>query len=152
MTTARVGRRRADGPVAAELGARVRALRLERGLTQGDLAGDDFSKGFVSLVETGRCRISMKSAEIFAARLGISLPELVDYHPQRPLDGIAALPGRIRQIADRVRDARTCYELLALAEQADALASRRHVVDAKAVHQRVERAVAVLRELEEATR
>lgn len=135
------------------VGRRLRALREQAGLSQADLAGGDFSNGFISLVETGRCRISVRSAEIFAARLGISVGNLldVDEAQQRPLDGIAALPARIRKITGHVRDARASHELLALAEQADALASRR-VVDVKAVHQRTARAMAALRELEEATR
>jgi len=52
-------------------------LRVGRGLTQAALAGDDFTKGFISLVETGRTRVSLRAAEILARRLGTSAPELM---------------------------------------------------------------------------
>jgi tetratricopeptide (TPR) repeat protein len=47
-------------------------------LTQAALAGDDFTTGFISLVETGRTRISLRAAEIFARRLGVSVSELME--------------------------------------------------------------------------
>lgn len=62
---------------ASRLGARVRALRAARRLTQAQLAGDDFTKGFISLVETGRSNVSLKAAEIFAGRLGVTVSDLI---------------------------------------------------------------------------
>lgn len=59
------------------MGERIRALRIARGMTQADVAGSDFSKGFISLVETGRTRVSLRAAEILANRLGTSAPELI---------------------------------------------------------------------------
>lgn len=46
-------------------------------MTQAELAGDDFSKGFVSLVETGRTQMSLRAAAIVAERLGVSLSVLL---------------------------------------------------------------------------
>jgi tetratricopeptide (TPR) repeat protein len=46
-------------------------------MTQAALAGDDFTKGFISLLETGRTRVSLRAAEILAQRLGISAAELI---------------------------------------------------------------------------
>jgi len=46
-------------------------------MTQSDLAGSDFSKGFISLLETGRTRASLRAAEILAARLGTSAAQLM---------------------------------------------------------------------------
>jgi transcriptional regulator with XRE-family HTH domain len=56
---------------AAGVGERVRELRLERGLTQADLAGDRFSKEYVSQVELGKTRPSPAALQWFAARLGV---------------------------------------------------------------------------------
>lgn len=74
----RVVRQKAKGPIDPALGQRVRALRAARGLSQAEVAGSDFSKGFVSLVETGRTRMSLRAAEIIASRLGVSTSDLVD--------------------------------------------------------------------------
>lgn len=81
MTTAtktrRTVRQRAKGPVDPAMGQRVRALRTARRMTQADLAGSDFTKGFVSLVESGRTRMSIRAAAIFASRLGVGVGDLV---------------------------------------------------------------------------
>lgn len=72
----RIVRQKAKGPVDPQLGKRVRALRLARRMTQAELAGDDFTKGFISLVENARTRISLRAAEILARRLGVSVTDL----------------------------------------------------------------------------
>ncbi len=54
-------------PEATALGQRIRAARLERGLTQDQLAAGRFSKAYMSAVELGRIRPSV-------ARLPISPP------------------------------------------------------------------------------
>lgn len=73
----RTVRQRAKGPIDPGLGQRIRELRTSRGLSQAELAGEDFTKGFVSLVETGRTRISLRAAHILAARLGVAASDLV---------------------------------------------------------------------------
>lgn len=50
---------------------------MARGLTQADLAGSDFTKGFISLLENGRTRVSVRAAEIIASRLGTSPSDLL---------------------------------------------------------------------------
>jgi tetratricopeptide (TPR) repeat protein len=57
---------RADG-----VGVRVREARLAAGLTQGELAGDRFSKEYVSQVELGKTRPSPAALDWFAERLGV---------------------------------------------------------------------------------
>lgn len=73
----RTARQKAKGPIDPAMGRRVRELRTARGLTQADLAGSDFTKGFVSLVESGRTRMSLRAAGILASRLGVGVGELV---------------------------------------------------------------------------
>src|SRR6266511_2307462 len=55
------------------LGARVREARRERGMSQAQLAGEELTKGFISQVESGLVRPSVRSLQIIAARLGKSL-------------------------------------------------------------------------------
>src|SRR5438552_2318628 len=74
----RIVHQRAKGPVDPGLGTKVRELRLIRGLTQRELAGGDFTKGFVSLLENGRTRVSLRAAEILAQRLGVKVVDLVE--------------------------------------------------------------------------
>jgi len=57
----------------ATLGERVRAARRGRGLSQAQLAGEELTKGFISQVESGLVRPSLRSLQIMATRLGKSL-------------------------------------------------------------------------------
>lgn len=52
------------------LARRIKARRLELGLTQREVAGEDFTRGFISQVENGLIDPSLKSLEIIAQRLG----------------------------------------------------------------------------------
>jgi HTH-type transcriptional regulator, quorum sensing regulator NprR len=51
------------------LGERVRQRRKELGLTQSQLGGGDLSKGFISLIETGRTKPSVETLMLLARRL-----------------------------------------------------------------------------------
>jgi len=55
----------------AGVGVRVRELRLARGLTQTELAGERCSKEYVSQIERGKCRPSVKILDWLAERLGV---------------------------------------------------------------------------------
>lgn len=55
----------------ASLGERVRGLRLERGLTQQELAGDYCSKEYVSQIERGRTRPTAETLQWLAQQLGV---------------------------------------------------------------------------------
>src|SRR5438105_15234684 len=74
-------RQKAKGPVDPGLGRKVRLLRLRRGLTQRGLAGTEFTKGFISHVETGRTRISLRADGLIAERLGVRITELLASPP-----------------------------------------------------------------------
>src|SRR2546422_3158126 len=62
--------RLAPGP-RTTLGDRVRQLRVARGLTQTELAGERFSKEYVSQIERGKTRPTGGTTEWLAARLGV---------------------------------------------------------------------------------
>jgi transcriptional regulator with XRE-family HTH domain len=63
---------RQEVPVGLTLGQRLRALRLERGLSQADLAGELVSPSYVSLIEADRRSPERDVLEGLAARLGCS--------------------------------------------------------------------------------
>jgi transcriptional regulator with XRE-family HTH domain len=58
--------------MGATLGQRLRALRVERGLSQADLAGDLVSPSYVSLIEAGRRSPEREVLDGLAERLGCS--------------------------------------------------------------------------------
>src|SRR5256885_10530867 len=53
------------------LGERLRQLRVAAGLTQSELAGDRFSKEYVSQIERGKTRPTAGTIEWLADRLGV---------------------------------------------------------------------------------
>jgi tetratricopeptide (TPR) repeat protein len=58
-------------PAGARLGERLRQLRVAAGLTQTDLAGDRFSKEYVSQIERGKTRPTRETIEWLASKLGV---------------------------------------------------------------------------------
>ena len=57
--------------VQSGLGTRLRQLRVSAGLTQSELAGDRFSKEYVSQIERGKTRPTPETVEWLAGRLGV---------------------------------------------------------------------------------
>jgi tetratricopeptide (TPR) repeat protein len=56
---------------APRLGERLRQLRVASGLTQSELAGERFSKEYVSQIERGKTRPTQETIEWLAQRLGV---------------------------------------------------------------------------------
>jgi tetratricopeptide (TPR) repeat protein len=54
-----------------QLGERVRQLRVAAGLTQTDLAGDRFSKEYISQIERGKTRPTQDTIDWLATRLSV---------------------------------------------------------------------------------
>src|SRR5260221_6717331 len=63
--------RTAAAPSGSRLGERLRQLRVSAGLTQTDLAGERFSKEYVSQIERGKTRRTRETIEWLSARLGV---------------------------------------------------------------------------------
>jgi len=59
------------------VGERIRRLRLERGMSQSELAAGRLSKGFISQIESGRSRPSPESLRFIALRLDVPLVALL---------------------------------------------------------------------------
>ncbi len=55
---------------SSRVGDRLRQLRVAAGLTQSDLAGDRFSKEYISQIERGKTRPTPETVEWLAVRLG----------------------------------------------------------------------------------
>ena len=63
--------------IGQTVGARLRAARLARKLTQNQLAQPDFSVSYISAIERGQIQPSLRALEIFAQRLSISSTDLL---------------------------------------------------------------------------
>lgn len=62
-----------------KLANRTIQLRLEKGLTQDDLASEFVSRSMVSLLETVRTDITVSKLKYIADNLNISMKDLFDF-------------------------------------------------------------------------
>src|SRR5215216_2216155 len=69
--TSTAATRKASASSGARLGDRLRLLRVAAGLTQTELAGDRFSKEYVSQIERGKTRPTRETIKWLAERLGV---------------------------------------------------------------------------------
>ena len=79
MNTVRTRRRVVvdDRPLAKAIGERLRHARLAAGLTQQQLAGDRYTKAYISALENGIAKPSMAALNYLAPRLGKSASEIL---------------------------------------------------------------------------
>src|SRR5438105_12025230 len=70
-TATRQQQRVSAAQAGLRLGERLRQLRAAAGMTQTDLAGDRFSKEYVSQIERGKTRPTPETIVWLAARLGV---------------------------------------------------------------------------------
>lgn len=61
-----------------ELGEKLRQARLEAGLTQRQLCGDQITRNMLSLIENGSAKPSMETLRYLASRLGKSVSFFLD--------------------------------------------------------------------------
>src|SRR6476646_5043847 len=62
---------RTAAPSGLRVGERLRQLRVASVLTQSELAGERFSKEYVSQIERGKTRPTRETVEWLAIRLGV---------------------------------------------------------------------------------
>lgn len=131
----------------ADLGARVRALRLARGMTQGQLARGDISVAYVSRIESGTRRPELSTLSLIAERLGTTAEHLLTgTDPERATELRLAL--RYAELAlesGEAHEAERASAQLLVDEQV--MRIREIAVDASLVHAR---ALEVLGRLDEA--
>src|SRR4051794_36168469 len=67
---------RAPQRATSGLGTRLRQLRVAAGLTQSELAGDRFSKEYMSQIERGKTRPTQETLAWIGERLGVDVSYL----------------------------------------------------------------------------
>ena len=67
-----------DAALARQIGERIREARRRAGLTQQQLAGDRYTKAYVSALETGIARPSMVALSYLSERLGLPPSHFLD--------------------------------------------------------------------------
>src|SRR5437879_10406566 len=67
-----------DSALARQIGVRIREARKRAGLTQQQLAGDRYTKAYVSALETGIARPSMVALSYLAERLSLPPSHFLD--------------------------------------------------------------------------
>jgi tetratricopeptide (TPR) repeat protein len=110
METTRTRRRViVDGsPLAAAIGGRIRKARLAAGLTQQQLAGERYTKAYISALENGLAKPSMAALDYLAPRLGSSAASFV----ADPAPAWLRLEADLALAAGRWSDALDGYEAL----------------------------------------
>jgi tetratricopeptide (TPR) repeat protein len=112
--TARNAPQRVIRPASLGLGERLRQLRVAAGLTQTELAGDRFSKEYVSQIERGKTRPTAETVEWLASRLGVDpgfLANGVSMDERGRVEGALARAEALIE-SDRRSDAIAEYEAL----------------------------------------
>jgi tetratricopeptide (TPR) repeat protein len=67
-----------DAALARQIGSRIRESRRRAGMTQQQLAGDRYTKAYVSALETGIARPSMVALSYLSERLGLPPSHFLD--------------------------------------------------------------------------
>ena len=100
-----------NGPV----GANILHVRRKLHITQKQLAAPEFSISYISAIERGRIRPSLKALEILARRLGVSSGELLVEHPAEQAPEEAASAGRAQAaslpLVQLISQRRTSYPI-----------------------------------------
>jgi len=123
----------------ARLGERLRQLRVAAGLTQTDVAGDRFSKEYISQIERGKTRPTQETVEWLAARLGVDMNFLKNGVSTDERSRIETLLARAEALVDAGRESEAIEQIddsrtAVLATRSQALEFRLLMVEATARH------------------
>jgi transcriptional regulator with XRE-family HTH domain len=95
-------RRKTPNPTAAKVGARIRALREERGMSLSKLGtASGVSKGSLSGIERGLVLITIATLDTIARALGMSAAELLAHPDDGPLEAVL---DQIRRLPEEERE------------------------------------------------
>src|SRR5918996_3279793 len=110
--TTRPQSRPSSAQAALRLGERLRQLRVAAGLTQGEVAGERFSKEYVSQIERGKTRPTAETVEWLARRLGVDPGFLADGVSTEQRQRVEAALARAEALAesDSFEEALTAYD------------------------------------------
>jgi transcriptional regulator with XRE-family HTH domain len=81
----------------ASVSEKIKAARIERGLSQRDLAHPHYSRGYVSQIESGSLDPSLECLTVFAARLGKPLHWFLDGLMPLEVEPCRPAPSKIRR-------------------------------------------------------
>jgi tetratricopeptide (TPR) repeat protein len=109
--------------VAARVGTNIREVRTKLGMTQAQLAAPEFSISYISAIERGKIRPSLKALSILAKRLDVPLTFLLEGSPS----GAAEARAVGYSPADSGPDQKVDVDLL----QASVLIQQRDCADAQ---------------------
>jgi len=96
-------------PLAARIGARVKALRQERGMTIPQLAkASGVSKGQISTIERGLVVMKVRTLTAIARGLGVMPAQIVTFPEEGALEAVAEMLFRMpeaerRRVVGRVK-------------------------------------------------
>jgi tetratricopeptide (TPR) repeat protein len=122
------------------IGDRIRQLRTQLGLSQQQLAGAEYTRAYVSQVESGKCQPSLEALRILAKRLGKSVDYFItdDGAMDQSAGTVQDLLGLAESdfaAADYETAGRRCRQAITLCLSTDRLdlEGRAHLLLAKAV-------------------
>lgn len=98
--------------MVADAGARIRSLRTARGLTQAQLAEPLYTKAYISMLESGRTRASMKALEHIAGVLGVTPSDLLGGNPSPDAPQYSLIEARRLLETGNAKDAVAMLEAL----------------------------------------
>jgi tetratricopeptide (TPR) repeat protein len=103
---------RPSSQAALRLGERLRQLRVAAGMTQSELAGERFSKEYVSQIERGKTRPTTETVDWLAQRLGVDAGFLADGVSTEQRQRVEAGLARAEAMAesDRFEEALAAYD------------------------------------------
>lgn len=118
-------------PGEAPIGRRIRERRRELGLTQAGLAGADYTKSFISQLESGDADPSLDTLQFLSRRLQTSLSALAGDPPDQRLAAVEGLLLWGREASAARNGPLARHVLRVAAELADAAGSNRHRAEAR---------------------
>ena len=100
MSAARTETKRPSAVAAVRLGERLRQLRVAAGMTQTELAGNRFSKEYMSQIERGKTRPTPETLDWLARRLGVDVGFLANGVSTEQRHRVEAALTRAEALAD----------------------------------------------------
>ncbi|GGH34484.1 helix-turn-helix domain-containing protein [Paenibacillus segetis] len=79
------------------IGEKIRQLRLSKGMTQSQLAGEHITKSMLSQIENGKAQPSIGSLQYLAQQLGLEVSQLLEE------DGSAEIGSLLREVEGHVK-------------------------------------------------
>ncbi len=91
-----------------ELGEKIKQARLEAGLSQRQLCGEEITRNMLSLIENGAAKPSMKTLTVLARRLGKPVSYFLDDNAPDPSD-LTESAEALRQAEQALADGKHIY-------------------------------------------